>query len=154
LNGGHPLALWTIKSSVTGLLSHPLDALSFLSKPIQKEFSDQNVDIVSTFQHLSILASRYEHKVVHASDVDWRNPFSTSFSFFESTHQCSPKELAMSITDDVATLFSRISVDDVLRRTPRMSSIGAHWSTLSDEVTACTITMRGVEFFLLLAEVY
>jgi hypothetical protein len=60
----------------------------------------------------------------------------------------------MSITDDVATLFSRISVDDVLRRTPRMSSISAHWSTLSDEVTVCTITMRGVEFFLLLVEVY
>jgi hypothetical protein len=81
-----------------------------------------------TFQHLSILASHYEYKVVRATGLNWRKPFSTSFSFFESTQQCSPKELAISVTEHVAKLFSRISVEDILRRTARMSSVGTHWS--------------------------
>jgi hypothetical protein len=127
----------------------------FLAQPIQKEFSDQDGNIVSTFQHLSILASRYEYKVVRATDVDWGEPFSVSFSFFENTLLISPKELAVSITDHVAGLFSCISVEDILRHTARMSSVGAHWSTLSEEVTACAVTTEDAEqYFVSVAEVF
>jgi hypothetical protein len=154
LEDRNPLARWTIERSTRGNISSPRDALSFLSSPIQKVFSHQNGNIRSAFQYLSILASRYEYKIIRATDVNWHKPFSTSFSFFESTRKCSQQELAISLTRTVAKLLICFSAQDILSHTARVRRVGEQWTSLCEDVRACAAIMEEAEqYFLTLAQV-
>ena len=95
--------------------------------------------MILIFQRLSILAFRYEHKIVRATDVNWHEPFSTDFSFFEGICRYSPRDLALSITDNVAIFFYHLSVADVCGHTARIRDIGRHWSTLANEIAECAV---------------
>jgi hypothetical protein len=152
----HPLSRWIIDTSITKSSSHPYSALSIFFDPIRREFSKQDGDITLIFQRLSILASRYESKIVRATDVDWHNPFSTEHSFFDAIHR--PRDLAKSITKHVSTLFTtlicNISITDILNNTNYTREIGVHWTTLSEETTACANANKDlIPWLLILAEV-
>jgi hypothetical protein len=135
-------------------LSDPNDALCFLLDPIREQFA-KHYDIIQVLQHISILGIRYEYKIQHATDVNWRKPFSTEFSLLESVQSNSPKDLAQSTTNDVWNLYLRISLAEVLNDGPRMRDLATHWSDLSDDTLGCLTADKGlVSYFLELAKVH
>ena len=153
LKFGNPLARCIISPNPLDSPSELYYALSFLSNPIQKVFSEQGGDIVSIFQRLSILNSRYR-SITHAVDVDWLQPFSVDFDFFNDTQQYSPGDLAVRITKEVTTLFSLLSPAAIIDYSRPVHDIGVHWSALCEDTTACAVTDRTlVPYLAKLAEV-
>ena len=137
----NPLADWLTSTSTTrcGLQSHPSDALYFFLDGGRKLIAKQSYDVIQMARRFSILNTRFRYTIDRTNDFDWRYPFSAEFPLLDAIERCTPEDLAKSITASATTLFSRVSIEDVIRYGPTVEAITAHRSELSDNVAACLI---------------
>lgn len=137
----NPLADWLISTCTDrcGLQSHPSDALYFFLDGGRKLVAKQSYDVIQIVRRLSILNTRFRYTIERTNDFDWRYPFSAEFSLLDAIERCTPESLAKSITASATTLFSGVSMEDVICYSPTVEVITAHWSELSDNVAACLI---------------
>jgi hypothetical protein len=79
---------------------------------------------------------------------------STDFTVWESMQNWRPEDLAISITESVARLFSLLSPEDVLQSGLYMQNIEENRSNLCGDVYACLVADRKhIDYFMKLAEV-
>ena len=118
-------------------MSEPSEALRFFVDPIKQRGEEQSSGILSVVRRFSILNTRYELHIEGAADIKWPEPFSTEFSFWESTHTNTSLELAKSTTESVTELYRGVAFQDVLDDTEYMKSLERRWSDLSVDIQAC-----------------
>ena len=134
-------------------LSDPYDALRFFLDPIKNQFETPDCDIIQSVKQISILETRFKHKILYAVDVNWRKPFSTEFSLLKSVQTTGPKDLAKSITDSATRLYSCVSIAGFSDGTST-KDIARQSSDLSEDILAClSADPELVGYFMELAEV-
>ena len=116
----------------------PRSALDFLLDPFRQQFVKPDHDLIPRLQRLTILVERFKRKVLYASDVNWRYPFSTGFYLLEKIKLNPPEDLAKLITDTDFKRFMQLTPADVFMPENKWPSwIGVYWSDLSDDTAAC-----------------
>jgi hypothetical protein len=151
----NPLSHWIISTAIASdTSSEPSEALRFFLDPIKQQCEGESSGVLPVVRKLSILHTRFELQVLFATDINWPEPFSTDFSFWESIQGHSAWDLAKSNTKHVKRLYSQISVADLLRDSKYTKGIEKQWSAYSLDILACLNVDRNVAVYVIdLAEV-
>jgi hypothetical protein len=140
-----PLPQWILSSAISyDNLTLPTTRLRFIIDPIERVLIGQQSDFRLLIQHLLILETRFQLKIVNSSDVTWSAPFPIDFWLWRSINTLSPRMLAKSITKVVKGLFRRVSPANITRNDRHVKDVGTNWSAFSDDVLACLNADAGV----------
>jgi hypothetical protein len=144
-----PLLQWMLSSAIScDNSSLPTTRLRFLIDPIERELTIQQSDFRLLIQHLLILETRFQLKIVNSSDVTWSAPFPIDFSLWSSINMLSACVLAKSITKAVKGLFRRVSPANITGNDRHVKDVGRNWSAFSDDVLACLNADAGVVVYV------
>ncbi len=150
-----PLVRWLVSTAVSfDISSNPSEALRSFLDPITQQFKEHNPSISAVCQRLSILNTRFELKVIHATDPKWPIPFSVNFAVWEFIQRHTPQELAEFYTSRVSEFFQGIAIADLLSDNGHMVVVGRMWSKSSDDFLAClSVDKQLTSYFIHAAEV-
>ncbi|KAH9205067.1 hypothetical protein DL95DRAFT_397994, partial [Leptodontidium sp. 2 PMI_412] len=141
----HPLSRWIVSSTIESVTSpfsrpEPSDALQFLLDPIRKVFENQP-SVPQVLEELRILEARFKLRINNRRTLDRRTlddtPLSIDLTLWDSIRVGRLDHLARSHTDCVVSLFSTLSVGDVLQNLRGVKDISKNWVDLSDDISVC-----------------